>query len=124
MPRGDFDYDPEHGPDRGREHLEVLRETIARNRDLDWEEYDENYAFTVLGDGTIRVSAADDGGGEGSGNGDRKEDGIDYPIEQEVDHVVTLEGGQVADCNCHVAQQPVGRPSCRHMRAVEAHPRL
>ena len=121
MPRGDFDHDPD-GPDRGREHLEVLRETIARNRDLGWEEYDESYTFTVLDDDTIRVSAADHGGGEG--NGGRDGDGIDRPIQREVDHVVSLENGRVADCNCHVAQRPVGRPSCRHMRAVEAHPRL
>ncbi|PSP72698.1 hypothetical protein BRC86_11940 [Halobacteriales archaeon QS_3_64_16] len=119
MPKDDFDHDPD-GPDRGREHLEVLRETIARNRDLGWEEYDESYAFTILGDGTIRVSAANDG----TGNGDRDRDGIDRPIEREVEHLVSLEEGQVVDCNCHVAQRPVGRPSCRHMRAVEAHPRL
>jgi hypothetical protein len=99
-------------PDEGREHIETLRETIDRNRNFDWEAYRERYRFTVVDDGTVRVSRI----GEKAASA--------RAVEHAVDHVVTLAGGSVVDCNCHIARRPVGRKSCRHMRAVESHPRL
>lgn len=102
-------------PDEGREHIETLRETIDRNRNFDWEAYRERYRFTVVDDGTVRVSRVDERSTETA---------FVRAVEHGVDHVVTLEGGSVVDCDCHVARRPVGRKSCRHMRAVESHPRL
>lgn len=99
-------------PDRGREHIEVLRETVDRNRDRDWAEYRERFLFTVVDDGTVVLSPADEA------------DETRPAVEQEVTHTVTLDRGTAVDCNCHVAQRPFDRQSCRHMRAVDAHPRL
>lgn len=95
--------------ERGRERLDMLRETIDRNADRDWEDYRERYEFTVLGDGLIRVSPT-------VGPNDTAN-----PIETESDQLVTV-GDTTVNCDCHVAQRSVG--NCRHVRAVEAHPRL
>jgi hypothetical protein len=97
-------------PDRGREHIEVLKETIDRNRDSDWERYGERYRFTVVGDGRVRVSAVD------------RESTPGRAMETTVDHVVSVEGGVAVGCNCFAARRRFDRQSCRHMRAVDAHP--
>ena len=98
------------GPDT-RAHIEVLRETIDRNRDRGWEGYRTAFSFEVIDDGRIRVSMT----GEPEATS---------PVAAETDHVVAVEMGRAVDCDCHVAQRPVGQASCRHMRAVDAHPRL
>ncbi|MFC6718076.1 hypothetical protein ACFQGT_10595 [Natrialbaceae archaeon GCM10025810] len=108
MPGSDAD---EH-PDRGREHLEVIRETIDRNSERDWDYYRENYTFTLLDEGRVRVSSIID------------TESVDSPIVTEVDHVVTIDAGTPVTCNCHIARRPIDRKPCRHMRAVDAHPRL
>ncbi|EJN58773.1 hypothetical protein [Halogranum rubrum] len=102
-------------PDEGREHIETLRETIDRNRNFDWEAYRERYRFTLVADGAVRVSRVD---------AEAAETASARAVEHGVDHVVTLASGRAVDCNCHVARRPVGQKSCRHMRAVESHPRL
>jgi len=95
----------------GREHIEVLRETIDRNRNREWHSYREEFSFELIDDGTIRVSMVADAEGKS-------------PVEVETDHVVEVEMGAAVDCDCHIAQRPFGRESCRHMRAVDAHPHL
>jgi len=110
---GDGDAaDDDHNPDRGREHIEVLKETIDRNRDDDWERYRERYRFTVVDDGRVRVSAVG------------REPTPGRAMETAVDHVVSVEGGAAVDCNCFAARRRFDRQSCRHMRAVDAHPFL
>lgn len=104
--------DTDADPDRGREHIEVLRETVDRNRDRDWADYRERFSFTVVDDGTVLLSPVDAAAETGSA------------VEREVTHRVTVDGGSAVDCNCHVAQRPFDRRACRHMRAVDAHPRL
>lgn len=104
--------DEDTDPDAGREHLEVLKETIDRNRDQDWTHYRETYEFTLLDDGLVRISTV--GETEPSAT----------PIETENDHIVTLDGGKATDCNCHIAQRIFDRKPCRHMRAVDFHPQL
>lgn len=104
--------DTDTDPDRDREHIEVLRETVDRNRDRDWADYRERFSFTVVDDGTVALSATDTADTTGSA------------VEREVTHRVTVDRGTAVDCNCHVAQRPFDRQSCRHMRAVDAHPRL
>lgn len=99
------------GDDEGRKHIEVLKETIDRNRDLEWDTYREQYEFTLVSDGEVRLSMLD-------------EESADSPVETEVDHVVELDKGTAVDCSCHIAQRPFGRESCRHMRAVDSHPQL
>lgn len=99
-------------PDRGREHIEVLRETVDRNREREWADYRERFLFTLVDDGTVVVAPAEEA------------DGTAPAVEQEVTHTVTVAGGSAADCNCHVAQRPFDSRACRHMRAVDAHPRL
>lgn len=106
------DGDTVDDPDRGREHIEVLKETIDRNRDDDWERYRERYRFTVVDDGRVRVSAVD------------QEPTPGRAMETTVDHVVSVEGGVAADCNCFAARRRFDPQSCRHMRAVDAHPFL
>lgn len=101
----------EDAPDRGREHIELLRETIDRNRNLDWEDYRERCRFTLVDNGMVRVSPA------------TERSDSDRAIERERDHVVELDGDVVVSCDCHTARRSRGR-ECRHMRAVEAHPRL
>ena len=102
---------PEY-PDVGREHIEVLKETIDRNIDADWSDYRDRYRFTLVDDGRVRISRRHDG--EEPRNA----------VETGVAHVVQLEGGEPVSCNCHSAQRYLGRETCRHMRAVAAHPRL
>jgi hypothetical protein len=104
--------DTDADPDRGREHIEVLRETVDRNRDRDWADYRERFSFTVVDDGTVLLSPVDEADTTGAA------------VEREVTHTVTVDGGAAVDCNCHVAQRPLDRQPCRHMRAVDAHPRL
>lgn len=69
-------------PDRGREHIEVLKETIDRNRGLGWEDYRERYRFVVVDDGRIRLSPTDRKSTPGRA------------LERGVDHVVEVEGGR------------------------------
>lgn len=102
--------DDDSDPDT-REHIEVLRETIDRNRDREWDNYREEFSFEVIDDGEVRVSTVDD-------------TEATTAIEVEPDHVVAVEMGRAVDCDCHIAQRPFGRESCRHMRAVDAHPHL
>jgi len=104
--------DTDADPDRGREHIEVLRETVDRNRDRGWADYRERFSFTVVDDGTVLVSPADEAGETGPA------------VEREVTHTVAVDGGAAVDCNCHAAQRPFDPRGCRHMRAVDAHPRL
>ena len=104
--------DTDTDPDRGREHIEVLRETVDRNRDRDWADYRERFSFTVVDDGTVLLSPT------------AEPDTTGAAVEQEVTHTVTVDGGTPVDCNCHVAQRPFDPRSCRHMRAVDTHPRL
>jgi hypothetical protein len=94
----------------GREHIEVLAETIDRNNDRDWAAYRERYMFTLVNDGTVRISAKDT---ESSSSFDANDD-----------HFVSLIRGRVAECDCYIARRSFSERSCRHMRAVEAHPRL
>jgi len=102
----DSDVDPDV-----REHIEVLRETIDRNHDRNWDNYRTEFDFELIGDGAVRVSVATDTENTS-------------PVETETDHVVTVEMRRAVDCDCHIAQRPFGRESCRHMRAVDAHPHL
>jgi hypothetical protein len=105
--------DDQHtNPDAGREHIEVLKETIDRNKNQGWTHYQEIYEFTLLDDGLVRISVID------------KTDPSASPIETETDHIVILDGGRAADCNCHIAQRVFDQKSCRHMRAVDTNPQL
>lgn len=99
-------------PDDGREHIEMLRETIDRNRGHGWEHYRERYRFTIVDDGTVRISK------RGS-NADSER-----AVETAVDHVVTVEAGVAVGCNCFMAGRRFTSERCRHMRAVDTHPRL
>lgn len=103
------DDDPH--PDASREHIEVLRETIDRNQDREWHNYREEFSFELIDDGKVRVSMEADAEGRS-------------PVEVETDHVVEVEMEGAVGCDCHIAQRPFGRESCRHMRAVDAHPHL
>ena len=104
--------DAPKNPDAGREHIEVLKETIDRNTDAGCDDYRDRYRFTLVDDGRVRLSRRHDG--EEPRNA----------VETGVDHVVRLEDGRAVSCNCHSAQRYLGRETCRHMRAVDAHPRL
>jgi hypothetical protein len=106
------DTEAEDDSDGGREHIEVLRETVDRNRDRDWADYRERFSFTIVDDGTVLLSPA------------AETDETASAVEREVTHTVTVDDGTAVDCNCHVAQRPFDRQSCRHMRAVDSHPRL
>jgi hypothetical protein len=86
-----------------RPDIEVLFETIDRNSDRDWADYREVFEFVVVGESEVRVVSP----GE----------------DREVDHVVGLEGGRAAACDCFSARRPDGS-TCRHVRAVDAHPLL
>jgi hypothetical protein len=99
-------------PDAGREHLEVLKETIDRNKNQGWTHYQKIYKFTLLDDSLVRISVID------------KTDPSASPIETETDHIVILDGGKASGCNCHIAQRAFDQKSCRHMRAVDANPQL
>lgn len=87
-----------------RPDIEVLMETIDRNSDSEWEDYRESFEFTLVDDATVRVSRPDE--------------------KREVDHLVELADGRAARCDCFTARRPSGDGSCRHVRAVDAHPRL
>jgi hypothetical protein len=84
-----------------RKHIQVLRETIDRNRNLDWENYRAGHEFTLIGDSKVKVSQPNEG-----------------------DYVVAVDPTGAVDCDCYISTRPFGRKSCRHMRAVDAHPRL
>ncbi len=103
--------DDAENPDAGREHLDVIKEAIDRNSDREWRDYRERYEFVLIDDGLVCITPTDD-------------ETATRPIETEADHVVTLDSGAAVDCNCHVARRPHDRGSCRHMRAVDAHPQL
>lgn len=93
-------------PPGERPDIEVLFETIDRNSDREWADYRAAFEFTVVGESRVRVARPDE--------------------DREVDHVVELEGGRAAACDCFSARRPApsGERSCRHMRAVDAHPFL
>ena len=87
-----------------RKDIQVLRETIDRNRDLDWKNYRDGHEFTLIGDSKVKVSQPNE--------------------ENEGDYVVEMDRTGAVDCDCYIATRPFGRKPCRHMRAVDAHPRL
>jgi len=87
-----------------RRDIQILRETIDRNLDLGWEDYRNGHEFKLIADGKVRVSQPEE--------------------ENENDYVVELDEHGAADCDCFVATRPFGGDSCRHMRAVDSHPRL
>jgi len=87
-----------------RRDIQILRETIDRNLDLGWEDYRDGHEFKLIADGTVQVSQPDE--------------------ENENDYTVELDGTDAVDCDCFVATRPFGGDSCRHMRAVNSHPRL
>lgn len=87
-----------------RKDIQILTETIDRNLDRDWEEYRERHEFTIVSDGRVLVSSSDD--------------------EHDVEYEVRIDEAGAVDCDCYVASRPTGGDSCRHMRAVDAHPRL
>lgn len=91
-------------PSENRRSLskEVLMEAIDRNRQKSWKEYAETFDFTIDGDAVVEVSSPEDG---------REE-------------MVELSGGTAVACTCYSHQEAVERKDCRHMRAVDAHPRL
>lgn len=91
-------------PSGERPDIEVLFETIDRNRDRDWEGYRASFEFTVVGESRVRVARPDE--------------------DREVDHVVGLAGGRPVTCDCFSVRRADGRASCRHMRAVDTHPQL
>lgn len=82
---------------------DILREAIDRNKRRTPEEYLDRFRFTLCGDGAVQVTA-------------RKADAET--------RTVTLSGGTADTCDCHAHVWGVGRTDCRHMRAVDAHPRL
>jgi len=79
-------------------------ETIDRNSDSGWDDYRESFEFTLIDDATVRVSRPDES--------------------RAVDHLVELADGRAASCDCFTARRPSRGESCRHVRAVDAHPRL
>lgn len=91
-------------PSENRRSLseEVLREAIDRNRRTRWTEYAETFDFTIRDDGVVAVSSAENGR----------------------EQLVELSGGTAVSCSCYSHRDAVGRDDCRHMRAVDAHPRL
>ncbi|WP_122088183.1 hypothetical protein [Halalkalicoccus subterraneus] len=82
---------------------EMLLETIDRNKRRTWTEYAERFQFTLRGDELVEMTAADD---------------------DERTATVTLAGGRAVTCSCYSHATAFGRTDCRHMRAVDAHPRL
>lgn len=86
------------------EGIQVVRETIDRNKDRNWEEYRKTHKFTLLKDGKVRVAQPDE--------------------KNEGEHVVEIDRTGAVDCDCYIAMRPFGKKPCRHMRAVDAHPRL
>lgn len=92
------------GPSKNRQSLsrEVVTEAIDRNRHKTWSEYAETFEFTIHDDAVVRV-APSEGGGE---------------------QLVTVSGGTAVACTCYSHREAIGRNDCRHMRAVDAHPRL
>lgn len=93
-----------HGPSENRRSLseEILSEAIDRNRQKHWTEYAETFDFAIRDDGVIEVSTSENGQGR----------------------LVELSGGAAIACTCYSHREAVGRDDCRHMRAVDAHPRL
>ncbi|EMA59572.1 hypothetical protein [Halorubrum lipolyticum] len=87
-----------------RRDIQILRETIDRNLDLGWEDYRGGHEFKLIADGKVQVSQSEE--------------------ENESDYVVELDKTGAIDCDCFVATRPLGGDSCRHMRAVDSHPRL
>ena len=92
------------GSDAPRKDVQVLYETIDRNKERDWADYADEYEFTLVSDGVVSVEKPDG------------KDGGRYQVE-------LGETGAV-DCNCFIASRPSQNRSCRHMRAVDLHPRL
>lgn len=92
------------GPSENRCSLseEVLREAIDRNRQKRWDEYAKTFNFTICDDGLVEVSSAKNGR----------------------EQLVELSEGAAIACTCYSHREAVGRDDCRHMRAVDAHPRL
>jgi len=102
-------------PSKGREHVEVIAETIDRNRDRDWEEYKNDYEYTLISDGRVLVTPVDES---------EDAESPENSLSAEIDYTVELSGGKAVGCNCHIARRPIDPKGCRHMRAVNAHPKL
>lgn len=81
---------------------EVITEAIDRNRHKTWGEYAEMFEFTIHDDAVVRVATSESGR----------------------EQLVTVAGGTAVACTCYSHREAVGRDDCRHMRAVDAHPRL
>ena len=98
-------------PDDAFEHLQVVKETIDRNLEKSWERYEKEYEFVVIDDGAIKVAKDPDSEGESA-------------LTQGEVYVVETQNGTPTDCTCYIARRPFDPRSCRHMRAVDAHPLL
>lgn len=83
--------------------MELVLETIDRNTPMEWNDYSENFCFTLCDDETVQISSENIG---------------------ERDYIVTLSEGKAATCNCYVHTNASSRSDCRHMRAVNSHPQL
>lgn len=85
------------------EPREEVLETIDRNKPNTWDRYSVLFRFVLSGDGIVRVTS-------------RRNDTGTYTVE--------LSGGTASGCTCRSTDIGVGEIGCRHMRAVNAHPRL
>lgn len=92
--------------DAVRKDLQILYETIARNRERDWSDYRDSHEFRLVADGVVRVAKSDP---------DSDDDGV---------YRVRVDGDGAVGCDCFVASRRFDDQPCRHMRAVDAHPRL
>lgn len=81
---------------------EVLTEAIDRNHRKGWDEYAQTFDFTITTDAVVRVAAVENGR----------------------EQTVELAGGTAVSCTCYSHREAAERDDCRHMRAVDAHPRL
>lgn len=81
---------------------ELVTEAIDRNHHKTWSEYAETFEFTIRDDGVVGVSTS----------------------ESDRERRVTVVGGAAVACTCYSHRNAIGRTDCRHMRAVDAHPRL
>lgn len=88
--------------DRWSLSRELVTEAIDRNHHKDWSEYAETFEFTIQGDGVVAVST----------------------VSNDREQWVTVSKGAAVSCTCYSHREGVGRDDCRHMRAVDAHPRL
>lgn len=89
-----------------RKDLQILYETIDRNRERDWPDYRDTHEFKLVSDGVVRVAKS---------TPESEDDGVYH---------VRVDGDGPIECDCFVASRRFDDQSCRHMRAVAAHPRL